>query len=198
MCFNLFIFNWRVIALWYCVGFYQTPTWISHRFAQVSHVSLLLPCAVLTAFIRVYWWLFLFILLSGYSTLCLSFDPPTDIRFSFLVFMNVSYVFSRTNLFIDVCLGEIPRSGIVGSYVKCIFNLRSNRQTVFPSGHISFSLPPWVSKGSDCFTSSPALDMDNLFRFGHCGGGEMVSCHCDLHFIDDCRDLHIFSCKCHI
>ena len=67
------------------------------------------------------------ILSSGYSTLCLSFDPPTDTRFSFLVVMNVSYVFSCTNLFIDVCLGEIPRSGIVGSYVKCIFNFRSNR-----------------------------------------------------------------------
>ena len=27
---NLFISNWRVIALQYCVGFYQTSTWISH------------------------------------------------------------------------------------------------------------------------------------------------------------------------
>ena len=95
--------------------------------------------------------------------------------------------------FIGVCLGEIPRSGIIGSYVKCIFNFKSNHQTVFPSGHISFSLPPWVCKSSSCFTSSPALDIDILFHFGHSSGCEMVSCHCDLHFTDDNRDLHIFS-----
>jgi len=36
--FNLFIFNWRVIALQYCVDFYQTSTWISHRYTHVpSH-----------------------------------------------------------------------------------------------------------------------------------------------------------------
>ena len=28
---NLFIFNWRVIALQYCVGFCHTTTWINHR-----------------------------------------------------------------------------------------------------------------------------------------------------------------------
>ena len=28
--FNLFIFNWRIIALQYCLGFYQIATWISH------------------------------------------------------------------------------------------------------------------------------------------------------------------------
>ena len=33
--FNLFIFNWRVIALQYCVGFCQTSTWISHRSTYV-------------------------------------------------------------------------------------------------------------------------------------------------------------------
>ena len=26
---NLFIFNWRIIALQYCIGFYQTSSWIS-------------------------------------------------------------------------------------------------------------------------------------------------------------------------
>ena len=35
---NLF-FNWRIIALQYCVGFYQTSTWISHRFTYIpSHI----------------------------------------------------------------------------------------------------------------------------------------------------------------
>ena len=28
----LFIFNWRVIALHYCVGFHHTATWISHSY----------------------------------------------------------------------------------------------------------------------------------------------------------------------
>ena len=30
--FKLFIFSWRIIALHYCVGFYQTSTWISHGY----------------------------------------------------------------------------------------------------------------------------------------------------------------------
>ena len=30
-CLNLFIFNWRIIALQYCVGFCHISTWISHR-----------------------------------------------------------------------------------------------------------------------------------------------------------------------
>ena len=38
------IFNQRIIALQYCVGFYQTLTWISHRFTQVpSDLNILTP-----------------------------------------------------------------------------------------------------------------------------------------------------------
>ena len=33
--FNLFIFNWKIIVLQYCVGFCQTSTWISHRCTYV-------------------------------------------------------------------------------------------------------------------------------------------------------------------
>ena len=33
--FNLFIFNWRIIALQYCVGFCHPSTWISHRYIYV-------------------------------------------------------------------------------------------------------------------------------------------------------------------
>ena len=41
---NLFIFNWRIIALQYYIGFYQISTWISHRFAYVtSHLKSLPP-----------------------------------------------------------------------------------------------------------------------------------------------------------
>jgi len=29
-------FDWRMIALLYCIGFYQTSTWVSHRFTGVS------------------------------------------------------------------------------------------------------------------------------------------------------------------
>ena len=32
---NLFIFNWRIIALQYCVGFCHTSTWIIHRYTYV-------------------------------------------------------------------------------------------------------------------------------------------------------------------
>ena len=30
--FNLFIFSWRIIALQYCIGFYDISAWISHRY----------------------------------------------------------------------------------------------------------------------------------------------------------------------
>ena len=33
--FNLFSFNWRIIALQYCSGFCHTLTWISHRYTHV-------------------------------------------------------------------------------------------------------------------------------------------------------------------
>ena len=39
----LFIFIWRIIALKYCVGFYQTSTWISRRFTHVPSYSPLWP-----------------------------------------------------------------------------------------------------------------------------------------------------------
>ena len=38
---NLFIFNWKVIALQCCVHFCHTSTWISHRYTYVpSHLNL--------------------------------------------------------------------------------------------------------------------------------------------------------------
>ena len=38
---NPFIFDWRIIALQYCVGFCHTATWISHKYTYVP--SLLNP-----------------------------------------------------------------------------------------------------------------------------------------------------------
>ena len=32
---NLFIFNWRIVALQYCIGFCHISTWISHRYISV-------------------------------------------------------------------------------------------------------------------------------------------------------------------
>ena len=47
---NVFIFNWRIIALQYCVGFYQISTWISHRLTmsphRLEHPSHLLPLLI--------------------------------------------------------------------------------------------------------------------------------------------------------
>ena len=37
---KLFIFNWRIIALQYCVGFCCTSAWISHRYAYVPSLNL--------------------------------------------------------------------------------------------------------------------------------------------------------------
>jgi len=37
----LFIFNLGIIAFQYCIGFYQTSTWISHRFTHApSHLNI--------------------------------------------------------------------------------------------------------------------------------------------------------------
>ena len=37
-----FIFNWRIIALQYCIGFHQRSTWISHRYMYVHSLLNLL------------------------------------------------------------------------------------------------------------------------------------------------------------
>ena len=41
--FNLFIFNWRIIALQYCVGFCHTSAWISHRLTHDPSLVNFLP-----------------------------------------------------------------------------------------------------------------------------------------------------------
>ena len=49
--FYLFIFNWRIIAFQYCIGFYQTSTWISHWFTYaLSHLNTSLPPHPYTSF----------------------------------------------------------------------------------------------------------------------------------------------------
>ena len=41
----MFTFNWKIIALQYCVGFCHTTTWITHRYTYVpSLLNLLSPC----------------------------------------------------------------------------------------------------------------------------------------------------------
>ena len=39
----MFIFNWRIIALQYCVGFCRILTWISHRYTHVLSLLNLPP-----------------------------------------------------------------------------------------------------------------------------------------------------------
>ena len=41
--FNVFIFNWRIIALQYCLGFCHTSTWIHHRYTYVPSLLTLSP-----------------------------------------------------------------------------------------------------------------------------------------------------------
>ena len=41
VCFGVFNFNWKIITLQYCDGFYHTLTWVSHRHTYVP--SLLKP-----------------------------------------------------------------------------------------------------------------------------------------------------------
>ena len=41
--FLIFIFNWRIIALQFCVAFCHTSTWISHRYTHVASLLNLPP-----------------------------------------------------------------------------------------------------------------------------------------------------------
>ena len=41
--FKLFIFNWRIIALQYCVGFSHETIWINHRYMYVTSLLNLPP-----------------------------------------------------------------------------------------------------------------------------------------------------------
>ena len=43
LLYDLFIFNWRIIALQDCVGFCHTSTWISHRYTYVPSLLKLPP-----------------------------------------------------------------------------------------------------------------------------------------------------------
>ena len=57
---NLFIFNWRIIALQYCIGFCHMSAWISHRHTYVPQL-LNLP---LTSYpVIESWSVFIFLLL---------------------------------------------------------------------------------------------------------------------------------------
>ena len=38
-----FIFNWKIIAVQYCVGFCHTSSWISHRYTHVPSLLKLSP-----------------------------------------------------------------------------------------------------------------------------------------------------------
>ena len=42
LIFKKYIFNWRIIALQYCIGFFNT-TWIRHRYTYVPFLPNLLP-----------------------------------------------------------------------------------------------------------------------------------------------------------
>ena len=53
---NLFIFNWRIIALQYYVGFYQTPTQINHRFTYAFlHFKTYHPKSRVQTIIHIKW-----------------------------------------------------------------------------------------------------------------------------------------------
>ena len=41
--FSLFIINWKIIALQYCVGFWDTPTGISHKYTFLTSLLNFLP-----------------------------------------------------------------------------------------------------------------------------------------------------------
>ena len=42
-CWDVLIFNWRIIALQYCIGFCHTSTWIRHRYTHIPALLNLPP-----------------------------------------------------------------------------------------------------------------------------------------------------------
>ena len=113
---NLFIFSWRIMALQYSVGFWQTSVLVSHKFTYVSSLlktpSHLLPhCTPLGCYRALIWvpWVILQIPLTIYFTyvnvcfhvtlslhLTLSFLPPPNRSvslFSKSVTQDIEYSF---------------------------------------------------------------------------------------------------------
>ena len=94
-----------------------------------------------------------------------------------------------------VFFGEIPRSGIAGSYGSSIFKILKTLHTVFHSSCINLTSPRTVHKGPLLSTSSPVLVICCRFDNSHSDSCEVIF-HCGLVYISlMISDVeHLFMC----
>ena len=92
--------------------------------------------------------------------------------FSFLLLLNKAsgallYKYLCGQVFIS--LGQMPRTEIVTSQSKSIFNLKRNFQTVFQFSFFlnHFTLPLLMHKSFSCYPIPPNFGTDILFNFSH-------------------------------
>ena len=76
-------------------------------------------------------------------------------------------------------------SGNATSYGMSMFDCLRNCQATFQSSYTTY-IPPAVYEVSNCFTSSPTLDIVCLFDSNYpCRYGLVSHCGFDLQFLDD-------------
>ena len=97
----------------------------------------------------------------------------------------------------DICflsLRQIPRSGMAGSYGRCMFNFLKSAKLFFKLC-VLLHFSPAEHESSSCFTSLSAVGMVSLFNSSHSNKCIVVS-HCafNLHFPNDWCVEHIFMC----
>ena len=82
-------------------------------------------------------------------------------------------------------LRQIPRSGMAGSYGRCMFNFLKSAKLFFKLC-VLLHFSPAEHESSSCFTSLSAVGMVSLFNSSHSNKCIVVS-HCafNLHFPND-------------
>ena len=106
---NVFIFNWRIIALQYCVGFCHTSTWISHRYTYAPSLLNLPPTS--PCFWSAVSWFTILCQLQVYSIVSQCFCRLYSIigyyKIMAIIFHAIQYILVAAVSYILVCISQV-------------------------------------------------------------------------------------------